>query len=1098
MRTISILLFILLISCNFPTVKGAEPLAPPEVNTFGQERYLRMRWQGPVSQLEPMDVTLCFDEKGVFKRGWAFCDEYNREDFFAGNRHSYTHVEKRITSEGLVLKGGTLRGQLNIFFRSPLAPTQFKVDLHIKGEKASGSWKILSRGDETPLPEQPFTGRYSSNVIELKLPKGVRPAGLGIDDEFHVRFSKNRHSQWSATGSFGPDRRGRKKLKVEDLNIDGQAISIQLGMFDTFISKEFVMQGQDHYWNEYRFVGRIIDGATTSKGLEIRGSCSGIYNKQDALHGTITGHLQSETQMAAANPLDPTLDFSSYLGPFSDWSVRKQKVKLVDDLRNAHLLWKSELTPPGRPALSHQEGISGGGFSPILYDGKIYQYYLRPAGPYLDSQASVPPTDGSKHLIDRWRIAADDYLLCIDARTGRTLWRTRLPLWGLNYAHMSKSGGNMTPCAGDGKIFTLSSTLRLSAFDADTGTMLWHTDLGSRHRYLESEKRKAINSKTHYSGWVRDHNGAPLFVDGVVVVSNFNTFGYGGKSYAAILGFDSQTGKKLWEVKGPGGPNAVPATWTHQGKNYVIANGVASEWSKEAKDALYCIDPKTGELVWSATTIGNSRAFTVHGDYVLIANNISKHSQEVAANLKEYHALNKKIKNLDFDEQYLRPSLQQQFQKVDLRRKELKHIKGVACYSLRQKGKKLWLFEGYGSHGSLSHPTVYKNEAIIQTNSALVWVDMSSGDVVHRIDGRPAISMPLRIGNRLLIEIDGTHSYTHHIMLDLDNKTVMNNPWSPPHAQTTSYSSDQSKPFAEGRMYFRGFYSLASYDLRKVMQVDHTSATDGRVQCKVVADWLQAPDLIYSWSFSDGSTKKGREVEHQFATPKGHSVAVETVKLVITSSNGMRRVAEKKIYLCGSLIPAQQTGKVTPGVITEYHLFSYNRQKPLLPQVENRQAEESWITFRPTKQMAINDKAGVFKIHGYIRVPQQGIYYFTPFRSAFGGMIEDAFIKLYVGQRQASRGKSRFMLPLQAGLHPFTMLVPVHKKLTSDNMQLLLSPAEIPTWRKPLPLKDLLRPSASKNATVWTGKRPLSASDQEAKEEADFLEEIEGDVFEEG
>ena len=1095
MRRIPKFLITLFISCNFLAIEAVEPLAPPEVKTFGQERYLRMRWQGPVSQLESMDVTLCFDEKGVFKRGWAFCDEYNREDFFAGNRHSYTHVEKRITSEGLVLKGGTLRGQLNIFFRSPLAPTPFKVDLQIKGRNVSGSWKILSRGDETPLPEQPFTGRYSSDIIELKLPKGVRPASLGTDDEFHVRISKNGHSQWSSTGSFGPDRMGRKKLRVEELNIDGQAISIQLGLFDTLISKEFVMQGQDHYWNEYRFVGSIADGDKPSKGLEIRGSCSGIYNKQDALHGTITGHLQSEAQMAAANPLDPSLDFSSYLGPFSDWSVRKQKVKLVDDLRNAHLLWKSELTPPGRPEASHQEGISGGGFSPILYDGKIYQYYLRPAGPHLDSQASVPPTDGSRHLIDRWRIAADDYLLCLDARTGRTLWRTRLPLWGFNYAHMSKSGGNMTPCAGDGKIFTLSSTLRLSAFDANTGDMLWHTDIGPRHRYLESQKRKAIASETHYSGWVRDHNSAPLFVDGVLVVSNFNKFGYGG-GHAAILGFDSQTGKKLWEVKGPGGPNAIPATWTHQGKNYVIANGITSEWSKDAKDALYCIDPKTGRLVWSAPTIGNGRAFTVHGDYALIANNISKHSQKVAANLKEYHALNKRIKNLDFDEQHLRPSLQQQFQKVDLRRQQLKKMRGVACYSLSQKGKKLWQFEGFGSHGSLTHPTVYKNEAIIQTARALVWVDMSSGDVVHRIDGRPAISMPLRIGNRLLIEIDGTHSYTHHVMLDLDNKTVMNNPWSPPHLQTTSYHLDQSKPFAEGRMYFRGFYSLVSYDLRKVMHVDHASVANGRVQCKVVADWLQAPDLIYSWSFSDGTTKKGREVEHQFATPKGHAIAVETIKLVITSSNGMRRVTEKKIYLCGSLIPAQQPGKLTPGVITDYHLFSHDPKKPLLPQVKNRQAEESWVTFKPTKQMAIADKAGVFKFHGYIRVPKDGVYYFTPYRNSFGGGIEETSITLTLGQHLASKGRSKTMLPLQAGLHPFNMLVPIHDKLTNDNMQLLLSPAAIPTWRKPLLLKDLLRPAASKNATVWTGKRPLPASDQEPKEDEKLLEALEDDLFE--
>ena len=50
---------------------------PEVIEHFGPQQYLRMRWHGPVSMDEPMDVTLCFDEAGQFKRGWAWSEAYN-------------------------------------------------------------------------------------------------------------------------------------------------------------------------------------------------------------------------------------------------------------------------------------------------------------------------------------------------------------------------------------------------------------------------------------------------------------------------------------------------------------------------------------------------------------------------------------------------------------------------------------------------------------------------------------------------------------------------------------------------------------------------------------------------------------------------------------------------------------------------------------------------------------------------------------------------------------------------------------------------------------------------------------------------------------
>jgi len=69
-------------------------------------------------------------------------------------------------------------------------------------------------------------------------------------------------------------------------------------------------------------------------------------------------------------------------GPHTNFSGVLSGAKLVDDLRDARLLWKSEGTIPVGKA--HNPGSSsrgargkptGGGASPIVADGLVYLYY---------------------------------------------------------------------------------------------------------------------------------------------------------------------------------------------------------------------------------------------------------------------------------------------------------------------------------------------------------------------------------------------------------------------------------------------------------------------------------------------------------------------------------------------------------------------------------------------------------------------------------------------------------------------------------------------------------------------------------------------------
>jgi hypothetical protein len=410
-------------------IRGKVPatVLPEVIEHFGPQQYLRMRWHGPVSMDEPMDVTLCFDEAGQFKRGWAWTEAYNRLEYYPSNRHDMEHVERDLKAANLTLQANGLKGELEIQFREKVY-SPYSLSVMVKNGVVSGIWQMpigTADGEEELLP-QAFSGQVSGDTIQLSLPKGARsPRRLKESkytaDSFNATLAKNANGEWQGEAWFR--HRGEELgVTIQKVDLAGDKVSIHLGKIDTNVSR-----GDDLYWNEYRFEGQMsTDGTLT-------GTCHGIYDKKHTITGKVSGRLISEAEFNAMNPLDPAQDFPSYRGAYSDWRVRPHPYELVDDLHNANLLWKSDPTPPGRWGIvfnefAHLSKVAGGGTSPILYDGKIYQFHIKPSGPDVDAawlqkfeKAGLTPK------LDQIRIAADDVLMCIDARSGRTLWRTSMP-----------------------------------------------------------------------------------------------------------------------------------------------------------------------------------------------------------------------------------------------------------------------------------------------------------------------------------------------------------------------------------------------------------------------------------------------------------------------------------------------------------------------------------------------------------------------------------------------------------------------------------------------------------------------------------------------
>jgi len=87
-----------------------------------------------------------------------------------------------------------------------------------------------------------------------------------------------------------------------------------------------------------------------------------------------------------------------------------------------------------------------------------------------------------------------------------------------------------------------------------------------------------------------------------------------GNQADALHGFDANTGKELWKLPGKNHQLAVPSRWTHQGKDYILS--LEGGFYGEAKK-IFCIEPKSGNVVWETDYKGGSKGVSVSGDILM-------------------------------------------------------------------------------------------------------------------------------------------------------------------------------------------------------------------------------------------------------------------------------------------------------------------------------------------------------------------------------------------------------------------------------------------------------------------------------------------------
>lgn len=161
--------------------------------------------------------------------------------------------------------------------------------------------------------------------------------------------------------------------------------------------------------------------------------------------------------------------------------------------------------------------------------------------------SAVVVKDG--RLYTMGNMGEQDTVYCLDAATGRLLWKYSYPCASGDYG-----GPRATPTVDGTRVYTLSRDGRALCLDARTGRLLWQSDV-----------RRATNAQTPRWGFA----GSPL-VEGNLVLYNVGTAG---------TALDKMTGRVVWasgpEMAGYASPVAYTAG-RQRGVAFFVAWGIVA------------------------------------------------------------------------------------------------------------------------------------------------------------------------------------------------------------------------------------------------------------------------------------------------------------------------------------------------------------------------------------------------------------------------------------------------------------------------------------------------------------------------------------------
>jgi outer membrane protein assembly factor BamB len=191
----------------------------------------------------------------------------------------------------------------------------------------------------------------------------------------------------------------------------------------------------------------------------------------------------------------------------------------------------------------------------INRDGKVTGFKAPKTWPKELTQAwkiTVGTGDATPALVNgkiylSTRQGTDEVVLCLDAATGKEIWKNAYPAIAVTGASAAQHPGpRSSPTVTGGKIVTLGASGILSCLDAANGKLLWR-------------KENTTNAILKFFTGT-----SPLVTDGMCIVH------LGKEGDGQVIAYDLNSGDEKWKWTGDGPAYSSPSVMTVDGKKLLI------------------------------------------------------------------------------------------------------------------------------------------------------------------------------------------------------------------------------------------------------------------------------------------------------------------------------------------------------------------------------------------------------------------------------------------------------------------------------------------------------------------------------------------------
>ncbi len=195
---------------------------------------------------------------------------------------------------------------------------------------------------------------------------------------------------------------------------------------------------------------------------------------------------------------------------------------------------------------------------------------------------ATPVLSGNKIYLNT-RQGDQEIILCLDAITGKEIWKNQYPSMAVTGPAGSHPGPRGTPSVVSGKVVTFGAAGILSCFDAATGKLIWRKD--------------------------NQNNVVPQFFAGLspLIADNICIVHTGTKDKGEVVALDLNTGAEKWKLAGDGPSYSSPSVMTIDGKKQLI---IITEKNLEG------LNLSDGKILWQITAPVQQRFYNCVSPYV--------------------------------------------------------------------------------------------------------------------------------------------------------------------------------------------------------------------------------------------------------------------------------------------------------------------------------------------------------------------------------------------------------------------------------------------------------------------------------------------------